>query len=424
MRKFFEIHGIFASLAFVAFLLAPNSAQAEQSGWFMGVQAGYGVGERQRQLEAVTKRTTNIQNSRYVFADEFGNINTIQKEERLPEITGRWTHNANEQYKGAGNDQKVNGYLPSPATILNTYKIVGTYTFDPTDPSTYKFTSKSAQSVKDAIANYAPGGANYDRWTAGTTNENQNTRSMVELNDSLKGVNAGLLAGYKHFFSTKFGLRVYGLLDYSYYKGSDSAALKKMQSYNANLNLDVLYNLIDKNDKIMGVFAGLSVGGAQYISSKTRLASDIDIGLNFGLRFGAGKHSIELFSRIGGLFVGAEHYGTSDTAYSSEKMWLDSSENNWLNFETYQPSSVQGIRVCPASVADCGAGGTTAAFNGYEKGNSTTSTGPTSQYRYRVFRYQYQDNYIRETTEAAAGSRMVDSYKQPYKIGIRYIYSF
>ena len=194
----------------------------------MGVQAGYGVGERQRQLEAVTKRTTDIENSRYVFADEFGNINTIQKEERLDGITGTWTQSASGSWNGAGGDSKVNGHTSFPNTISETYRIVQTFTFDPTDPSTYKFTSGTAQSVINNIQNYLT-----DTWTTGISQESQNTRGMVELNESLKGLNAGSLAGYKHFFSTKFGLRVYGLLDYSYYKGSDSALLKKMQSYNA-----------------------------------------------------------------------------------------------------------------------------------------------------------------------------------------------
>ena len=230
------------------------------------------------------------------------------------------------------------------------------------------------------------------------------------MNDELKGLNAGLLAGYKHFFSTKLGLRVYGLLDYSYYKDSDTA-LQKMQAYNANLNLDVLYNLYDKNERIMGVFAGLSVGGAQYISSNTRLASDIDIGLNFGLRFGAGKHSIELFSRVGGLFVGAEHYSTATD---------NESYTNLGAVVSHTELTRERISLCPANNG-------TVTIDCQTASSSTTNGRSTTQpYKYyRTYRFGTQTVYNgAETYDSPIGSAIMDSYKQPYKIGIRYIYSF
>lgn len=170
----------------------------------------------------------------------------------------------------------------------------------------------------------------------------------------------------------------------------------KFQSYNANINVDVLYNFYDKGNKIFGIFAGASVGGAQYMSSKTRLATDIDLGLNFGFRFGLDKHhSIELFNRVGELFANAQSYKENDIDYQSESLLYGSTT-----------ISNQTSNVYPTGVARC--------KNGF-----------AGDYHYQYTRTSYTERYIKDTDSASAGTGIrADSYKQPYKIDIRYIYSF
>lgn len=59
----------FVILAFALFL-TPNLAFAEQSGWFVGMQAGVGKGEIETELDGTGQRYTNVQNNR----SEFSNI--------------------------------------------------------------------------------------------------------------------------------------------------------------------------------------------------------------------------------------------------------------------------------------------------------------------------------------------------------------
>lgn len=267
--------------------------------------------------------------------------------------------------------------------------------WDPTDGGVSWDPNAISTSQKNNIVNYIPGGRSYG-WNSG--NLALSYPELVKINDEFKGLNAGLLAGYKHFFSSQFGLRFYGLFDFSFYKNKEKAfyVKDKFQSYNANINVDVLYNFYDKGNKIFGIFAGASVGGAQYMSSKTRLATDIDLGLNFGFRFGFDKHhSIELFNRVGGLFANAQSYKENDIDYQSESLLYGSTR-----------ISNRTSNVCPAGVAGC--------KNGF-----------AGDYRYQYTRTSYTEMYIKDTDSASAGTGIrADSYKQPYKIGIRYIYSF
>ena len=129
------------------------------------------------------------------------------------------------------------------------------------------------------------------------------------FSQDFKGYNAGLLAGYKHFFSSKFGLRLYTLFDTSFFKNDESALQSKFQAYNYTLNLDLLYNLIAKDDFSFGVFGGVGAGGVRYVSSGNNF-DDINLSLNLGLRMNLSHHhGFEFFSRFGnnGLFQKEKH---------------------------------------------------------------------------------------------------------------------
>ena len=233
-------------------------------------------------------------------------------------------------------------------------------------------------------------------------NLNYRYPELIKLSDEFHGVNGGLLAGYKHFFSPKFGLRFYGLFDFSHYENADSILARRFQSYNLNFNADLLYNFYEKNGSNVGVFGGVSVGAARYMSSGRHLATDMDLGLNFGFRFGLNKHhSIEFFNRVGGFFTTAQSYKENDLDYHSESLLYGS---------TSRTTSL--IYVCPPSETGCA--------NGWEGG-----TGNNARYRYSATRTTYETKYTRNVYEALAGQGIrADSYKQPYKIGLRYIYSF
>ena len=154
--------------------------------------------------------------------------------------------------------------------------------------------------------------------------------------DATKSVSSfryGFLAGYKQFFTEKFGLRYYGVIDFgtqSEHKigpsfnasaaSADEAYFNftetiKISTLNLNANVDALYNFKQNDSFEFGVFGGLSLGYTSYkaqsvaingvnltnfaYSYKDLSASGFDFGINFGLRSNiAQKHGVELYSRF------------------------------------------------------------------------------------------------------------------------------
>ena len=358
----------FAVLALVLFL-APNSAKAEQSGWFVGVQAGYSQAKAQSKIDAQKTEYSSATK----FTSAFSSIITKQTY-----VNGNWSDSGQ------------------------------SYTFNPADANNWR-AARGARA--NSINRYVPGCPNdpnnclyREKMTGDTTGANY--PDFIEFSQDLHGFNAGFLAGYKHFFSKNLGVRFYGLFDFSFYSSDESPIVDKMQAYNTNLNVDILYNFYDKESKYIGVFAGASVGGAHYMSSGTNLATDIDLGLNFGFRFGLNKHhSIEFFSRVGGLFVGAENYRTNDRDYYQESFGSVSETT----------TKTETIRVCPANEASC-------------LSTSSSNTGYNNQRteRWTATRTDTTTKYTQARTYQATSGLGIraDSYKQPYKIGLRYIYSF
>ncbi len=109
----------------------------------------------------------------------------------------------------------------------------------------------------------------------------------------------GILAGYKHFFVSKFGLRFYGLLDYANTEVSGVTST----NINASINADALFNFISGESWDLGGFGGVSLGyGSVEVGTATTTTTTdgMDFGLNVGLRVTfAQRHGLELYSRIG-----------------------------------------------------------------------------------------------------------------------------
>ena len=137
----------------------------------------------------------------------------------------------------------------------------------------------------------------------------------------------GFLEGYKQFFTEKFGLRYYGVIDFgtqSEHKIGNASGVRdyfnltetiKISTRNLNANVDALYNFEQNDSFEFGVFGGLSLGYTSYkaqsiaingmnpmnytYSYKDLSASGFDFGINFGLRANiAQKHGVELYSRF------------------------------------------------------------------------------------------------------------------------------
>ena len=78
----------FSAFALAFLLLTPNSAKAEQSGWFVGVQAGYGRGERHREREAAKTSAGTTTFSDYYFADSTGTRRNVIQEQDASNDSG------------------------------------------------------------------------------------------------------------------------------------------------------------------------------------------------------------------------------------------------------------------------------------------------------------------------------------------------
>lgn len=113
----------FVILAFALFL-TPNLAFAEQSGWFVGMQAGVGKGEIETELDGTGQRYTNVQNNR----SEFSNI----KKQARTDTSKSW---------GVAGNVRVVEEIP----------------WDPTDGGVSWDPNAISTSQKNNIVNYIPG---------------------------------------------------------------------------------------------------------------------------------------------------------------------------------------------------------------------------------------------------------------------------
>ena len=77
------------------------------------------------------------------------------------------------------------------------------------------------------------------------------------------GLNYGLIAGYKQFFTDSFGLRYYANIDYNSSKvdfGAENGGKGSLNAINYGVNVDALYNFVSSDGMDFGAFLGLGLG--------------------------------------------------------------------------------------------------------------------------------------------------------------------
>ena len=115
------------------------------------------------------------------------------------------------------------------------------------------------------------------------------------------GFRYGAIAGYKQFFSPEFGVRYYGVFDNGTSSKKLDGGTAKFDTWNANANVDALYNCVSSDSLDLGAFAGLSLGYAnhKFKEDGAEAINGVDLGVNFGFRTNIAKqHGIELYSRF------------------------------------------------------------------------------------------------------------------------------
>ena len=128
------------------------------------------------------------------------------------------------------------------------------------------------------------------------------------------GLNYGLIAGYKQFFTDSFGLRYYANIDYNSSKIKADGEKASLNVINYGVNVDALYNFVSSDGMDFGAFLGLGLGantwsGKAISDNKKELerfgkgdkvsTTGFDLALNAGLRgVFAKQHGVEIFARV------------------------------------------------------------------------------------------------------------------------------
>lgn len=80
----------------------------------------------------------------------------------------------------------------------------------------------------------------------------RSTQYLANTSTTLNGTRFGVLGGYKQFFTEKFGLRYYAVLNLGSYNG--------VSAKDYHINVDALFNFITIDEIEIGVFGGLGLG--------------------------------------------------------------------------------------------------------------------------------------------------------------------
>ncbi|CAM3299281.1 outer membrane protein [Helicobacter labetoulli] len=126
------------------------------------------------------------------------------------------------------------------------------------------------------------------------------------------GLNYGLVAGYKQFFTDSFGLRYYANIDYNSSKIKVDTGKVALNAINYGVNVDALYNFVSSDGMDFGAFLGLGLGANTWsgkavdgfkeqikASGKKVSTTGFDLALNAGLRgVFAKQHGVEIFARV------------------------------------------------------------------------------------------------------------------------------
>ena len=126
------------------------------------------------------------------------------------------------------------------------------------------------------------------------------------------GLNYGLIAGYKQFFTDSFGLRYYVNIDYNSSKIKADGEKASLNAINYGVNVDALYNFVSSDGMDFGAFLGLGLGANTWSgkavdgfkeqtkdSGKKVSTTGFDLALNAGLRgVFAKQHGVEIAVRV------------------------------------------------------------------------------------------------------------------------------
>ncbi|STP11203.1 outer membrane protein HopE [Helicobacter cinaedi] len=126
------------------------------------------------------------------------------------------------------------------------------------------------------------------------------------------GLNYGLIAGYKQFFTDSFGLRYYANIDYNSSKIKMDTEKVALNAINYGVNVDALYNFVSSDGMDFGAFLGLGLGANTWSgkavdagkemakqANKSLSTTGFDLALNAGLRgVFAKQHGVEVFARV------------------------------------------------------------------------------------------------------------------------------
>lgn len=151
--------------------------------------------------------------------------------------------------------------------------------------------------VASAVAEESAGFIGLELGASGGLQEAKITGTVTALNqsrtasDNLEtyGVNAGIVGGYKAFFTSWFGLRAYANLNFIHTlneemikeaDGSNLSTDQAISALNYGVNLDLLFNVLAFQQANLGLFVGAGLGANTFFASNAIDAAKKKIGAN------------------------------------------------------------------------------------------------------------------------------------------------
>lgn len=114
-----------------------------------------------------------------------------------------------------------------------------------------------------------------------------NGKVIANTSTTLNGTRFGILGGYKQFFTEKFGLRYYAMLNLGSYNG--------VSAKDYHINVDALFNFITIDEIEIGVFGGLGLGKKTFddpLREKWGAVVNVNLGVRANIHT---NHGVELF---------------------------------------------------------------------------------------------------------------------------------
>lgn len=113
------------------------------------------------------------------------------------------------------------------------------------------------------------------------------------------GLSYEIIAGYKQFFTPKFGARYYANFAYADTKKKIEDVTEKIKVMDFGVNADALYNFVSSERLDFGAFLGLGLGANNYNVVQGDKKTGFNVAINVGLRtLIAQHHGIELAARV------------------------------------------------------------------------------------------------------------------------------